>query len=330
MLSCANIEPMPRIETKKIIRLSLIYSIVIILLTILALAIIITSGELVNSIVSYKYQIIIVAGIVLVLSLYFQRQQTIISVKNADLYNQLSWQQEQIQQDIVVARGVQQGLLNGELNRIKNALVAGKCLPAANVGGDFYGAGNIGKDVYFFIGDVSGHGISSALVMTLSYSLINQLTVQKMSPSALVTELNRQLKHYLGDSIHYLTLFYGQYDPKNKILTYVNAGHPEGFLFLGKKLKVLKQSGPIVGMFKKAEFRQNEITCTDQTKLVIYTDGFIESKLENGSYFTADNFKDYLIKQQNKLPADLIDSVYCLAQDLTVKDDLTLLCLDFQ
>lgn len=322
---------MPRIETKEIIKLSLIYSTVIILLTVLASAIIITSGELVSSIVSYKYQIIIVASVVLILSLYFQRQQTRISLKNADLYNKLSLQQEQMEQDIQVARVVQQGVINTDLSKIKNVKVAARCLPAANVGGDFYGAGNIGEDVYFFVGDVSGHGISSALVMTLSYSLINELTNEKMSPAVLATELNRQLKKYLGDSIHYLTLFYGYYNKKSRTLTYLNAGHPSAIAFeKNDKIKMLSQTGPIVGMFEKADFKHSKMKLTDRLKLVVYTDGFVECSLEDGRCFDETNFKNYLVKEQTKKPAELIDSVYHMAEGLIVKDDLTIMCLDIK
>jgi len=322
---------MPRIETKEIIKVSLIYSALIIVLTVLASAFIITSGELVSSIVSYKYQIIIVASIVLLLSLYFQRQQTRISLKNAELFNKLSQQQEQVEQDIQVARVVQQGVINTDLSKIKHAQIAARCLPAANVGGDFYGAGNIGDKVYFFVGDVSGHGISSALVMTLSYSLINELTNEKMPAARLATELNRQLKKYLGDSIHYLTLFYGVYDNEKSTLSYVNAGHPAAVCF-GEdgSMQLLNQTGPIVGMFEDAKFKENKLKIEQKRKLIIYTDGFVECSFEDGSCFDEINFKNFLIKENQKKPKQLIEAVYHMAEGLNVKDDLTIMCLDIE
>jgi len=318
---------MPRIEQKDIIKKSITYALAVIALTGLTLIIVISSQDFVSSIVSHNNQIITIAGIILVLSLFFQKQQASISLQNAELYNELSRKQEQIENDLNMAKVVQQGLMSINFPKVKGLDLYAQCHPADNIGGDFYNIKFQHEKVHFFVGDVTGHGISSALIMALSYSLLNELISEQLSPGQLVKNLDNQLRTYLKDSIQFLTLFYGEYDINSRELRYVNAGHTSGLIVNNKATKRLDVTGPIVGMFEKNKFQEKKIKILPKSSLYIFTDGFIESSFLDGKEFSENEFMEMLIKYSHFPIKKVASEIFQFSKKLEIKDDLTFLAL---
>jgi serine phosphatase RsbU (regulator of sigma subunit) len=158
--------------------------------------------------------------------------------------------------------------------------------PARDVGGDYY-------DFILFnpeqmglaVGDVSGKGLSSALLMASLQGLVRtNLAVRQGEVARFVTELNHSL-HKLTASNRYATLFFALVDVSNQTLHYVNAGQNPPLIFRkGTSLahglgmtESLEGGGPPVGMFARSEYRSEHVLLHDGDVLVAYTDGVVEA-----------------------------------------------------
>src|SRR6185436_11410264 len=147
--------------------------------------------------------------------------------------------------EIEIAKEVQEQLFPQNYPKIPGLDIAGYCRPAAGVGGDYYDflalkSGGLGVA----IGDISGKGVPAALLMAgLQASLRGQALMGATDLAALMDNVNVLLLDS-SPANRYATFFYGQYDPKQRRLHYVNAGHNAPMLFRGEQVLRLTEGGP--------------------------------------------------------------------------------------
>jgi sigma-B regulation protein RsbU (phosphoserine phosphatase) len=162
----------------------------------------------------------------------------------------------------------------------------------ANVlGGDFYDI--IGLDdgcQVIFVGDVTGHGLHASIVMSLVYGFIHRAVLDVYDPLEVISELNTFLRTFARRSEvidHYFstTLFFGVIDPRSFAMTYVNAGHPAGLVLRDGNLLRLSPTGHPVGFFDLPEFRMSHFQFAEHDRLLLYTDGLIDSSNLAGEMF---------------------------------------------
>src|SRR5262249_39774301 len=141
-------------------------------------------------------------------------------------------EQERIQREIEIARQVQETLLPQSLPPMNTIDYCGVCRPAFGIGGDYYDFLPIDRGrLAIAVGDVSGKGISSALLMaSLQGILRSKTSTDGVHVSSLISELNRLMMSSGGGS-RYVTFFYGVYDDTTRCLKYVNAGHNPPLVF---------------------------------------------------------------------------------------------------
>jgi sigma-B regulation protein RsbU (phosphoserine phosphatase) len=186
---------------------------------------------------------------------------------------------EWIGREIDIARGVQQRLFPQKLPSIAGVDCAGVCRPAQRVGGDYYdflalSGGRLG----IALGDVAGKGIPAALLMaSLQASLRGQRLSGPSDLAQLMTNLNF-LIHEASPDNRYATFFYGELDPGNRRLDYVNAGHNPPMLFraAGGVLR-LGATGPVVGLVEGGHFEQRSVQLSPGDVLLVYSDGISEA-----------------------------------------------------
>jgi len=156
---------------------------------------------------------------------------------------------------------------------------AGHCRPARGVGGDYYdflalANGRLG----LAIGDVSGKGIPAALLMA---SLQASVRGQSQSGSEKVAELVANVNRLVCDASpenRYATFFYGLFDPATRKLAYSNGGHNPPILLRGDGVLRLEKGGPPVGLFRFAQYAQDEVELAPGDLLVLFTDGISEAE----------------------------------------------------
>ncbi|MBU0580940.1 MAG: SpoIIE family protein phosphatase, partial [Candidatus Margulisbacteria bacterium] len=262
----------------QIIKKSAQYVSLIIGLTIIFVGLALLSQDLVASIANHNTQIIIIASFVLFLAIIFQYKQTGIALENATLYKVLQEKQALLDRDLQMARSVQQGLIPSQIPNPPGFSLAARCLPAANIGGDFYEFIEKSDTLNIILGDVSGHGVSSALVMALTNGIMNEISQKSSSPANTLNEANHYIQHYLANNINFVTIFYAALNINNKKMTYSKGGHLPALLFKKDTAspQMLDSEGTVLGVFGDTNFLETEVQLSTGDVVIFYTDGLIE------------------------------------------------------
>jgi phosphoserine phosphatase RsbU/P len=212
--------------------------------------------------------------------------QTALALSNAQLTSVIADEvarREKLNREIEIAREVQERLFPQRLPEIAGLDYFGRCRTALGVGGDYYDFlalpdGKLGVA----LGDVSGKGIAAALTMaSLQASLRADALRAGDDLAGLIARVNTML-YDASTEDRYATLFYAQFDPASRRLTYVNAGHCPPILLRsassGHQIERLdKAGGTVVGLVSDATYDQAYVVLCPGDLLVIYTDGFSEA-----------------------------------------------------
>lgn len=210
--------------------------------------------------------------------------QTGLALENSRLTEAIAReaaQKERLNTELEIAREVQERLFPQELPIVEGLDFYGACRPALGVGGDYYDflelpEGKLG----LAIGDISGKGVGASLMMaSLQASLRGQAIHFGDDLAGLMAQINA-LVYEASTTNRYATFFYAQYDPKTRLLTYVNAGHNPPFLLRRDGEVVnLEEGGPVVGMLPPVivEYSQGEVRLESGDILVGFTDGISEA-----------------------------------------------------
>ena len=186
---------------------------------------------------------------------------------------------EKQNRELELGREVQERLFPQDLPIIAGLDYAGACRPALSVGGDYYdfipmSNGGLG----IAIGDVSGKGISAALLMaTLRAFLRGQTIDEKTNLSAVVANLNRLVFESSAQN-RYATFFLGAYDSRSRVLRYVNAGHNAPIVIRASdKVARLDVGGLVVGLLREGAWETGQVTLERGDLFVGFTDGISEA-----------------------------------------------------
>jgi sigma-B regulation protein RsbU (phosphoserine phosphatase) len=240
---------------------------------------------------------------------------------------------ERLNREIEIAREVQERLFPQKAPVIEGVECAGACRPAQGVGGDYYDFLELpGGQHGFAIGDVSGKGIPAALLMAgLQASLRGQTIDGAPDLAAMMGTINR-LIYDATPSNRYATFFYAQYEPSSRRLRYVNAGHNAPMLFRpGGEVLRLEEGGPVIGLFRPAQYSHGEIELTPGDLMVAFTDGVSEAmnaaEEEWGEERLAEAVRAAVDAAPEDLVARLMAGADAFAAGAPQHDDMTLLVL---
>jgi sigma-B regulation protein RsbU (phosphoserine phosphatase) len=274
-----------------------------------------------------------------------------MSIENSELMHSLAReaaQRERIVREIEVAREVQERFLPQTYPVFPGVELAGGYRPAQSVGGDYYdfiemnhpatGALSLGVA----IGDVSGKGISAALLMASLRASLRGLTRKNDGDlAAMIGEVN-ELVYEASASNRYATFFFAQLDPASRVLTYVNAGHNAPALVRPRpgrpgepEVLRLTAGGPVIGLIPFSRFEQGTLTLRPGDILLAFTDGISEAMTAEGEEWNEDRLIEKLIERQTALPeiaaAELVESLMeaadAFAAGAPQHDDMTVLVL---
>jgi len=192
-------------------------------------------------------------------------------------------ERERMQKELEAARNIQQSFLPRTTPKFEGLDIAASCIPAYEVGGDYFDFINLGeKKLGILIGDVSGKGITAAFYMTLTKGIMKAQTQQSLSPKEVMTKVNNLLYESM-DRGNFISMIYGIFDMEKRCLTFTDAGHnPLIFQNVSHgKLNLLRTDGLALGLEEGKIFAQ---TIQEQTVpirsgdvFVFYTDGFVEA-----------------------------------------------------
>ncbi len=252
---------------------------------------------------------------------HFSFAQTLTNILTVALENRkLSAQnviKEQISKELELASEMQKLLFPQELPSNKKMDISGRYIPRHAVGGDFYDFIPLGDEEYIIcIGDVSGKGITAALLMANFQATIRTLfKYQRFELTFLMEELNKLvMKNAKGEK--FITFFIAHYNAYTRQLQYVNAGHNQPFILSGKNTTLLTDGCIGLGMLDELPFvHVGKMQMQAKSTMVLFTDGVVELENERGAQFGVEQ----LIKQVRSFSTlkmeDMNDIIFSKLED---------------
>ncbi len=242
-------------------------------------------------------------------------------------------QRERINREIEIAREVQQRFFPQQLPQIPGVTLAGFCRPALGVGGDYYDLieledGRLG----IAVGDVSGKGISAALLMASLRASLRGMTLEGPSDLAKMMYKINRLVYEASASNRYATFFFATYDPATRQLRYVNGGHnPPMLVRANGTLERLEAGGLVVGLLPLSAYEEQSLVLQPGDVLVTYTDGISEAMSHDDEEWGEERMLEAIEQARRASAENILNALFQAADQFTAEapqhDDMTLLIL---
>jgi sigma-B regulation protein RsbU (phosphoserine phosphatase) len=247
---------------------------------------------------------------------------------------QKTLEQERTNGELRIANNIQQALLptTEESQAItEDVCVEGRLIPAKAVGGDLYNAFVRDGKLFFCIGDVSGKGIPSALIMAITQTVFRNIASRENNPAQIMKRLNEAACRNNKANI-FVTLFIGVLDLPTGHLRYCNAGHEKPILVDQLSLLEVKPNLPI-GLFEDFNYEMQTTTLQPGSSLFLYTDGLTEARNAKGKLFGRESVLKMIADCDATDPKQLVETAIAevkrFSENTEQSDDLTLLALRY-
>ncbi len=203
--------------------------------------------------------------------------------------------------------------------------------PSQLLSGDIFDIIEIDEEnIGIYIGDVAGHGIAASMMTVFIRQTMQAICYDSLSPSEVLSKLHLRFKEMQLEADKYFTMFYGIYNMVDMEFKYANAGHNSiPFLFdKNSNVTMLENYGfPISNLFEDLQFEEKSIKLYPGESLLMYTDGLIEAKNENGEIYGEDRVKQVIINSTGNLIKDLERDYNEFTTNEQV-DDIAILVMD--
>ena len=250
-------------------------------------------------------------------------------------------ERDRMRNSLDLAMEVQQNLLPKGNLKIEGLDIAGKSIYCDETGGDYYDFITIdatkNKKIGVAIGDVSGHGIPSALLMATVRSSLRQRLSLPGSTAQIVSDVNYQLVRDVEDSGQFMTLFYLTVDPAHQSLQWVRAGHDPGIFYdpATNTFEDLKGNGIALGVDKDWQYELNKkLGLVKGQIIVLSTDGVWEAHNGPGEIFGKTRLYEIIRQNSDKKAKEIIEAVFsALSQfqkNSAIEDDITIVVIKIE
>ncbi len=243
--------------------------------------------------------------------------------------------QIKFQTEMEVARRVQISLLPRHAPQVQGVSIFARTLPASQVGGDFYDfIAKPDHPLLFTLGDVTGKGLSAALLMTMTLSSIRSKAtfMPDPFPEIIMSRANEDLYDDFTEVHMFVTVFIGHYDPHHRLISFANAGHsPVISCPAGGPATLLKADAPPMGVLPMSMCARQVLRLDPGDVLVIASDGFSEAANLKGEFFGHERLlqliETYSTRSVETIAQMLFNSVRQFRAGMPQQDDQTLVVL---
>jgi sigma-B regulation protein RsbU (phosphoserine phosphatase) len=226
---------------------------------------------------------------------------------------------QRLENEISIAREVQNQLFPSTLPSVPGVEIEAICKAARSVSGDYYDFIQLSPThIAIAIADISGKGISAALLMaSLQAALRSQMLsegTESLSMADLVSRLNKHLVRNTGDD-RFATFFIAIYDSATRTLRYTNAGHLPAFLICHGTSERLDKGGMVLGVVEDYEYEEGSLTVGHNSLLIGYSDGLIEPENVYGEEFGIRRLEEAAVRVQGAAPLMVAESLMAAAEE---------------
>ena len=209
----------------------------------------------------------------------------------------------------------------------------GSLVPAREVGGDLYDYFVRDEKLFFCIGDVSGKGVPSAMVMAVNHALFLSASAHETNPAYIMQSLN-EIACQGNESNMFVTMFIGVLDLPTGHLRYCNAGHDVPMILANGQWTSLDAKPHLpVGLFEEVKYGMTETYMQPDSTIFLYTDGLTEAMNSERKQFGIKRVKETLAICTDKHPQELLtavsEAVHGFVGDAEQSDDLTMLAIRY-
>jgi sigma-B regulation protein RsbU (phosphoserine phosphatase) len=240
-----------------------------------------------------------------------------------------------------LAGKVQRSLIPARPPSIAGLDLAGRTDSCQEVGGDYfdflYGPDFPSGNLRVAVGDISGHGVDAALLMTTARAFTRTRAVQPAGPSVVVASINRDLALDMGDSGSFMTLFYMEIDPVGRTARWVRAGHEPALLYcpVRDRFEELAGIGLPLGVDKDAGYAEQTLPILHPgTLLALGTDGIWGARDPEDRFFGKERFRDILRREAAHSAQDMVAAVFDeigrFCRGMPYQDDVTLVVIKIE
>jgi serine phosphatase RsbU (regulator of sigma subunit) len=247
-------------------------------------------------------------------------------------YSQLSLMRQSIEQELRVARSIQQAFLPKEVPTLEGWQISPLYQPAREVGGDFYDFHPLSRGrLGLVVGDATGKGVPAALVMSTTCGMLRAVSqaLDSSSPGEMLERVNEALVPSIPANM-FVTCFYAILDPKRGSLRYANAGHDPPYLQRRGEAEELRARGMPLGLMPAMSYEEKEIVLDAGEAALFYSDGLVEAHGPKGEMFGFPRLRALIAEHAEKesLEEALLEELYSFVEEgWEQEDDITLLTL---
>ncbi len=244
-------------------------------------------------------------------------------------------ERERVKAEIDAANRIQAALLPQNAPMLNGASVSSHYRAATEIGGDYFDfLLQPNGDVGIAFGDVSGHGLTSGIVMAMAKSALLVQVGYDSSPATVLTVLNDVVMKTAPRRI-LMTFFFGLLDARSQSLRFSSAGHLDPYVYRAttKRLEALSSWGFPLGVRRREPFREHDIEFTAGDRLILYSDGLIEALDDDGEPFGFDRFERTIVENGHasaeELKKAVLASIRRFTRNRPPEDDQTLVVVSF-
>ena len=253
--------------------------------------------------------------------------------RNLGRLRQVNAEKERIGRELRVASEIQQNMLPHSYMQHDDVDIFGKLVPAREVGGDLYDYYIRDEKLFFCIGDVSGKGAPSAMVMSVIHSLFRAFSTHENNPARIMQAIN-EASCQGNDSNIFVTMFIGVLDLPTGRLRYCDAGHDAPIIIENGELRMEECNPHLpVGVFDDVKYDVQETLLKPDSTIFLYTDGLTEAMNVKHKQFGIKRVEEVLAANHQLLPQQLLEAINLQVRefvgDAEQSDDLTMLAIHY-
>ncbi len=241
------------------------------------------------------------------------------------------------EKELQIARAIQLGLLPEGTPLIRGISLGGSCIPAREVGGDYYDfLPRSHASLDMVIADVSGHNVSAAIIMAETRAHIHARLKNIQNPAAMLSALNDCLYDDLTRSELFITMFYLNFDSDRKRLSFSNAGHnpPVVWRSNSQTCEWLDAEGLILGVKRDVHFEEKQVQLRTGDILVLYTDGITEAANPDELLFGESRLcallEEFHALSPQQIVENVLEQVRCFTGTQSLVDDVSLVVMKLE
>ncbi len=237
-----------------------------------------------------------------------------------------------LENDLELSKKVQQALLPHVLPSILSIDIAAYSQPARIVGGDYFDFFRFKDGAHgIVIADVMGKGMPASMLMASLQASLRIIAPESSEPSEVVARLNHLFCHNVRLT-NFVTLFLAKYDERARILTYCNAGHNPPLVLRNRGgIEPMAPTGAAIGLIEQTTFGQESVLLNAGDRLLMYTDGVVESQNQERELFGDKRLEQYLSgssqKSAHQIIAGLKEVLQKFAGTNSPSDDTTVIAM---